>query len=197
MFVKKYLAEFIGTFTLTLVVGLSISGNFPVSTPVLASLTLVLFVYSIGHISGAHINPAVTLGILSIKKISKKEALNYIVAQFLGAVLALLLVSSLVTMPELTVSNNWNVIIAEIMGMIFFTFGIASVVYGKNSGSLSGVIVGGSLFIGIGIAVLIGSNGVLNPAVAIGIKSFSLAYLFAPIVGSVIGMQIYKNLTLK
>ena len=192
---KKYIAEFLGTFGLTLVVGLSLAGKFPVSTPVLAGLTLMLFVYSIGHISGTHINPAVTIGAWSIKKISSKDAALYIVSQFLGAGLALLVVSATVGMSLIFVGNNWTIALAECLGMFFFSFGIASVVYGKAPSDLSGVVVGGSLLLGITIAALIGSNGVLNPAVALGIGSFNLTYLLAPIVGSVLGMNAYKYLT--
>ena len=90
--IKKYLAEALGTFTLALVVALSIVTKFPIATPILAGLVLMLFVYSIGHISGAHINPAVTIGLWSIKKIKTNEALAYIVSQFIGAGIALFLV---------------------------------------------------------------------------------------------------------
>ena len=152
---KKYIAELLGTFTLALVVGLSLAGSFPPATPLLAGLTLGLFVYTIGAISGAHINPAVTIGAWSIKKIGNKDALWYIVAQFIGA---------------------------------------ASVVYNKAHAHVSGVVIGGSLLLGIIIAAALGSNGVLNPAVALGIGSFNLAYLFGPIVGAVFGMQAYKYL---
>lgn len=191
---KKYMAEALGTFTLALVVALSIVGKFPVATPILAGLTLGLFVYSIGHISGTHINPAVTIGAWSIKKISNKDALSYIVSQFTGAAVALYVVTLTIGAPVLIVSDTWTVAFAEALGTFFFTFGIASVIYGKTPSQLSGVVVGGSLMLGITIAALIGSNGVLNPAVALGIGSFSLVYLFAPIVGSVLGMQAYKYL---
>jgi glycerol uptake facilitator-like aquaporin len=83
---------------------------------------------------------------------------------------------------------------AELLGTFFFTFGIASVVYGKTPSAMSGVVVGGSLLLGISIAALLGSNGVLNPAVAFGIGSFGFAYVFGPIVGSILGMQAYKYL---
>ena len=76
---KKYIAEGLGAGTLTLVVALSLAGIFPVSTPVLAGLVLGLFVYTIGYISGSHINPAVTLGVWSLNKISGKDALGYII----------------------------------------------------------------------------------------------------------------------
>ena len=191
---KKYIAEALGTFTLALVVALSIVGKFPVSTPVLAGLVVLLFVYSIGHISGAHINPAITIGVWSIKKISNKDALFYVISQFIGGAVAIAVVSFTVGMPLMMVLNNWNVVIAECLGTLFFAFGIASLVYNKTPNVMSGVVGGGSLLLGITIAALLGSNGVLNPAVALGINSFNVAYVFAPIVGSVLGMQAYKYL---
>lgn len=194
---KKYIAEGVGTFALTLVVGLSILGKFPVSTPVLAALVLALFVYSIGHISGTHINPAVTLGLWSIKKIRSADALNYIGSQFIGACVGLFILSS---MHEggvgdlLTVKNTWMIGFAELLGTFFFTFGIASVVYERAVGVMSGLVVGGSLLLGITISALMGANGVLNPAVAFGIGSFGLMYVLGPIIGAVLGMKAYQYL---
>jgi glycerol uptake facilitator-like aquaporin len=193
---KKYIAEALGTFALTLVVALSLAGRFPVSTPVLAGFVVLLFVYSIGHISGTHINPAVTLGLWSINKIKTADALNYIGSQFIGACLALFLVSSWpgLTMTTLIVKNSWEVGLAELIGTFFFAFGIASVVYERASAIISGLVIGGSLLLGITIAALLGSNGVLNPAVAFGIGSFGVMYALAPIIGSVLGMRLYKYL---
>ncbi len=197
MYMKKYISEFLGTFALTLVVGLSLSlsGSFPIAVPLLAGLTLGLFVYSIGSISGTHINPAVTLGVWSIKKIGTKDAIWYIVAQFIGAAVALFIISKSLGMPHLVVADTWMIGLVELLGTFFFTFGIASVVYNKTPSQLSGVIVGSSLVLGISIAALLGSNGVLNPAVAMGIGSFNAAYLLGPILGSVLGMQVYKYLS--
>ncbi len=180
--------------TLTLVVALSIITKFPVPTPVLAGLVLLLFVYSMGHISGTHINPAVTIGLWSIKKIKGEEAILYIISQIIGAAVALFLVSCLVGSPQLTVSDSLLVGFAEALGTFFFAFGIASVVYGKSPSAVSGIVIGGSLLLGITIAATIGSNGVLNPAVALGIQSFNWMYLLGPIIGSVLGMQAYKYL---
>jgi glycerol uptake facilitator-like aquaporin len=194
MIIQKYIAEILGTFALTLVVGLSVMGSFPLATPLLAALTLGLFVYSVGHISGTHINPAVTIGAWSIKKISNQDAWLYIVSQFVGATIAVLVLMYTVGTPEFRVLNGLPIVVAEILGTFFFTFGIASVVYGKTPSQLSGVVVGGSLLLGIAVAALLGSNGVLNPAVAYGIGSFSWSYILSPIVGAVLGMQAYKYL---
>lgn len=192
---KKYIAEFVGAFALSFVVALSLAGAFPVPTPVLAALTLGLFVYTVGHISGTHINPAVTIGAWSIGKISTNDAIWYIVAQMLGAGLALAKVGYLGHPGALVVESSLIVAFAELIGTFFFTFGIASVIYGRAPSQLSGVVVGGSLLLGITMAALIGSNGVLNPAVAFGIGSFNLMYLFGPIIGSILGMNVYKYLS--
>ncbi|PIZ66697.1 hypothetical protein CO051_00295 [Candidatus Roizmanbacteria bacterium CG_4_9_14_0_2_um_filter_39_13] len=189
---QKYLAEYFGTLTLTLVVILSLAGIFPVSTPVLAAITLGLFVYSVGHISGTHLNPAVTIGLLAIKKINSSDALSYIMVQIFGAITALIIGMFMGISYEIVAENNLMIGIAETAGMILFSFGIASVVFGNVHKAVSGVVIGGSLFMGIAIAALMGSNGVLNPAVAVGIKSFSLMYMLGPIVGSVIGMKLYE-----
>ena len=189
---QKFLAEFIGTLTLTFIVILSLAGIFPIATPVLAAITLGLFVYSVGHISGTHINPAVTLGLWSIKKINMNDALSYIMAQIFGAATALIIGMLMDITYDITASNTIMTGLAEMAGMILFTFGIASVVFGNVHKAMSGVVVGTSLFMGIAIAALMGSNGVLNPAVAVGIKSFSVMYLVGPLVGSVIGMKLYE-----
>lgn len=189
---KKYLAEAIGTFALTLAVGLSLAGNFPVSTPVLAALTLGLFVYSVGHMSGAHLNPAVTIGVWSIKKISTEDAIGYLIAQCFGAAVALTLMTQVITPASLEVSNALLVGVAELLGAFFFTFGIASVMYGRTPSQLSGVVVGGSLLLGGAIAILLGSLGFLNPAVALGVGALGLMYVLGPIIGAVAGMQLYR-----
>jgi len=191
---KKYLAEGLGAGTLALVVGLSLRSTFPVPTAVLAGLVLMLFVYTIGSLSGSHINPAVTIGAWSIGKISATDALMYVISQCIGGGIAYAALSATGGLAVLTVTNSLSIAAAELVGTFFFTFGIASVIYGKAPSAASGIVIGGSLLLGITIAAIFGSNGVLNPAVAIGIGSFNLAYLLGPIVGSFLGMQAYKYL---
>jgi glycerol uptake facilitator-like aquaporin len=191
---KKYIAEALGTGALTLAVGLSLKVASPFATPVLAALVLGLFVYSIGHISGTHLNPAVTIGAWTLGKIKGNDVIMYIVSQCVGAGLALFIISSTVGMAVLTVSNSWPVALAELLGTFFFTFGIASVIYEKTPRDASGVVIGGSLFLGIAIAAFLGSNGILNPALAFGTGSLNIAYILGPIIGSIFGMQAYKYL---
>ncbi len=185
---KKYIAELIGTFTLSFLVFLSVSGNFMIPTPVLAALCLTMFVYTIGSISGAHLNPAVTIGLFSIKKIKLDEALKYIIFQFLGALLAIFVLKQLSITIVSPVAGGYKEFFAELLGMTVFTFGIASVVYDKAPG----VIVGGSLLLGISLAALIGSAGILNPAVALVLQAFHPTYIGGQIIGSLIGFSFYR-----
>jgi len=81
---KKYLAEAIGTGFLVLVVGLS-------GDPLVVGIALAIIVYATSAISGGHVNPAVTLGLLINKKIKLYDAVNYWVAQIVGALVGALI----------------------------------------------------------------------------------------------------------
>lgn len=192
--VKKYVAECIGTFALSFVIILALSSpSTPIPIPVIAALTLALFVYTIGPISGCHINPSVTLGQFSVKKISLKDAVFYIIAQSLGALFTIFLAKFFqISLQSAPVIFSNKIFFAEMLGSFFFNFGIASVVYGKAKEQMSGFVVGGSLFLGVIIASLAGALGILNPAVALALHSLTVVYLFAPMIGSVIGFQVYK-----
>lgn len=194
---KKLLAEMIGTFSLTLIVLLSsLSGS--ALTPVFAGLTLGVFVYTIGTISGSHINPAVTIGLLSLNKIKTDEAIKYIVFQVLGAIAALGLVIGLgFNVTPAANLNNSTMLISEITGAALFTFGIAGVVIGGIGKNVNGFVIGTSLFLGITIALLLGGMGFLNPAVAIGNKALAFSTIVGPFLGALIGMQAYLFLVKK
>lgn len=191
---KKYIAEIIGTFVLALAVTVSIAGGFPVPTPVIAALALGYGVYALGGVSGAHFNPAITLGVLAADKILPKDAALYIAAQFTGAAAAALAARYCLALAPtgLTAANTLPVGGAEFLGAFVFAFGVAAAVHGKVSQGASGLAVGGSLLLGISLAAGAGSNGVLNPAVAMAIGSFSLSYLIGPIAGAAVAMLAYK-----
>ena len=92
--IKKYLAEFIGTGVLVLV-ACGVAGQICtkeqgaaglIGTALAFGLVIVAMAYSIGNISGCHINPAVSIAMLISKKMSTKDFCGYIIAQFLGAI---------------------------------------------------------------------------------------------------------------
>jgi aquaporin Z len=89
---NKYLAEFAGTFVLVFGgVGAAVLAGGKIGylgVSFAFGLSLLAMAYAIGPISGCHINPAVTLGVLMAKKISSKDAAFYVIAQILGAILA-------------------------------------------------------------------------------------------------------------
>jgi glycerol uptake facilitator-like aquaporin len=195
---KKYIAEFIGTAVLTLAVVGSVVNGSGFVTVLTVGITLALLVATLGTISGAHVNPAVTLGLFSIKKISWKEALFYIISQFAGAALALILVRlHNVAVPRMDIAFSWITLTAEFIGAIVFVFGIASVVLAHDSGkaeSKAPFVIGASLSIGATIAAGLGSNAVINPAVAFGIGSFGISYIIGPILGGIAGAWLFKAL---
>ncbi len=187
---RAYGAELLGTFLLAGVVRLSLMAHLSLSTPVLAGLTLGLCVYYFGSVSGAHINPAVTIALASVKKIKPDEAVYYVVAQLLGAFLALVAVDALVQgTVTVNVSETLPVGIMEAVGAFILMTGVAAVVYNKVSNTSSGLTIGSSLLLGI-VAASSLSNGVLNPAVALGIGSISFAYVLGPIVGAVAAVWV-------
>lgn len=194
--VSKGLAEFIATATLTLVV-LSVLARttFPFFAALGAGLTVGLMVVLVGKISGAHANPAITLGFLSKKMINVTDAVVYIAFQLLGAFLALGLYQYLSdrVLPISNSSFDWRVFTAEAVGAFVFGFGVISGVTQKLSSTTLGAVIGTSLLLGLLIASS-GSNAIINPAVALGLKSFTLPYIIGPIVGAILGMQVYSYL---
>src|SRR6202161_1435092 len=89
---RKYLAEFLGTFVLVFGgVGSAVLAGSHIGYAGVAfafGLSLLAMVYTIGPISGCHINPAVTLGVLLAKRIGSRDALMYVIAQIFGAIVA-------------------------------------------------------------------------------------------------------------
>src|SRR3989338_3413589 len=147
---KQYIAEFIGTYTLALVVILSVAGVALKITPALAGITLGLFVYAIGPISGCHINPAISFALWVLGKMKQNEMVMYIAAQLIGAVAALgtswLLVENLsrtVSVVQDRVGTGLMPGVAEALGAFIFGFGIMAVVSGKVRKEFSGVVIGG------------------------------------------------------
>ncbi len=191
---RRYFAEFLGTFLLALLIHLSIGAQFPVATPVIAGLTLGLIVYMLGAISGAHVNPAVTIALASIDKISWKDAGFYVLSQFLGGAAAFLFGKGLLGHSlAVTAGTSMPILAAEAVGAAILVLGVSSVVHGKAPNDASGLTIGTALALGA-LTASVQSNGVLSPAVALGIGSLSFAYLIGPVIGGIIAAQLYKRL---
>lgn len=194
-FIRACFAELIGTFFLAAIVLITLTPAtpFPIETPVAAGMTLALFVYLIGGISGCHINPAITVAMFITRQISLAKACAYLVAQFLGAILAL----GMIVLYVPAAQEQWlsasqaptSSGIGELIGAAFFAFGVFSAVYNKLDKNILGIVVGGSLLVGITISHN-ASYGVLNPAVALATKAWSIDYLVIPFIGAILGALI-------
>src|SRR4051812_18930022 len=125
---NKYIAEFIGTFFLVLTIGCTgIGAPAGVIAPLAIGAVLMVMIFAGGHISGAHYNPAVTLGVLIRGRVKAGDVLPYVIAQVLGAAAAGILVSKClragVAVTPITVDSG-HAIVAEFL----FTFALVYVV---------------------------------------------------------------------
>ncbi|RYF28833.1 MAG: hypothetical protein EOO17_03890 [Chloroflexi bacterium] len=184
------IAEFIGTFLLT-VAFIGTKGD-----PLYLGFVLAGIVLIVGTISGAHINPAITVGTWVTRKISGLRALGYIIAQVLGAVLALVALTAFIgaapapdaqsammggqsAAPELfkvaalTDSSHWYVLFAELIGATIFAFAVASARKEKLDRVAKAFTIGfGLLIAGVFTTIVAGyasANGVFNPAIALSV----------------------------
>lgn len=155
MFVPA-LSEFVGTFFLALA-ALSVPAPFTIFT---VGIVLLVAVYVTGPISGAHLNPAVTVGLIAARQFPFGEGILYIVAQIAASLAA-----------KVVVSQRWigtwgsyssASIVAEFIGFGILMLAVAAVTEKRVTAAGSGVAVGPALMAGLFI-----SGGVLNPAVAI------------------------------
>lgn len=194
--VAMLVAEFFAAAVLTAVV-LSVANSrigFPLFIASAAGLTAGLMVLVVGKNSGAHANPAVTLGLWSLRRIPTTQAIAYIAAQLLGGIASLSLFEYLTgkALPNIASANfDTRVLVAEIVGTFIFGFGVAAAVTQKLDNWNWAVAVGVSLALGIVVAS-VASNALLNPAVAIGARSVSRAYILGPLAGSLLGMNLYQ-----
>lgn len=194
--IRPLLAEAVGTCLLALAVGSS--GHTSVPTPLVAGLTLMTLVYVFGPVSGAHVNPAVTLGLYIAGAVKRTDAFFYILSQAVGGLTALYLLGtwSGLPVPDAVIMPGS---IGELLGALVLAFGVTTVVRGKVLPTATGLAVGGSLFTGVLVAASM-SAGVLNPAVALGVGAIGggmnswIVFVVMPLVGGVLGAQLAKYL---
>jgi glycerol uptake facilitator-like aquaporin len=178
----------------TAMLSMLVRTNFEFFSAVAAAVVYGVMMLVFGGVSGSHLNPVVTIGLWTMQKISTLHAVVYIIAQLLGGLVAWRVGQYFLnqTLSKTASSGlDWRVLIAEGVGTLVFTFGVAAAVSNKLDGVKKAAVCALALFAGITIASL-ASNGLLNPAVAIAVRSVSWAYIVGPIVGAVIGMNLYR-----
>lgn len=193
--IAMVLAEALGTAMLTFgILAITKSAiGIPYFVALGAGLALAVITMLFMGASGAHVNPAITLGLWTVRKIDTAKALVYIVAQFVGAVAAWQLFVYFTDRDLQNIAGasfNWRVLVAEGVGTMILAMGIAAVSFGKDQLGKQAAIIGGAFALGI-LAAGVVSNGLLNPAVALGVQSWSKAYVIGPILGSLVGFNLY------
>jgi len=224
---KKYVAEFIGTFSLVffgcgsaVIAGITGSGPSGIGLLGIAiafGFALVAMAYAIGGISGCHINPAVTIGFLTAGKIEIKDAIGYMVAQFLGAIVAsgitymILLGRPDFTMGEWALgANGWgegygggynmmSALIIEVVMTFLFIFVILGTTSKFGNGMMAGLAMGVTLMLIHLVAIPVTGTSVnparsLGPAIFAGGKALSQLWLFfvAPVAGAILAALVWK-----
>jgi glycerol uptake facilitator-like aquaporin len=190
--IAALLAEALGTFVLVLVV-LNVSRyGLPFFTAIGAGVAIATFYSITSKFSGGHFNPAITLGLFSVRQITFVRTVGYILAQAAGAVSGWQLYNYLTerALTNSATAFDWRVMIAEGVGMIILAIAFAAVVKQKISGYQAAATLGLAYFVGMTVAGL-ASNALLNPALALGVRSFDLNYVVGPIIGGLIGVSLY------
>lgn len=198
---RKGLAELLGT----LIFVFSIIGALNAETyaPLVIGIALMVMVYATGHISGGHLNPAVSFGAYLRGAINAKELLVYIVSQLIGGALGAFLSLDLWEAPEGPMKFD---LVPAFVAELVFTFALVFVVLNTATSkdhptnSFYGLAIGTTVFVG---AATVGgiSGGSFNPAVAFGLSisgqfdwAFFWLYVLAPLVGAAIAALAFRVL---
>ena len=219
---KKYIAEMVGTMVLVLMgcgsavfagsaAGAVSAGVGTLGVAFAFGLSVVAMAYTIGGISGCHINPAITLGVFMSGRMGGKDAALYMIFQVIGAILGSAILFALVSTgghdgPTATGSNGFGdgEMLQAFIAEMVFTFIFVLVVLGttdskKGAGNFAGLAIGLSLVLVHIVCIPITGTSV-NPARSIGPALFeggaalSQLWLFivAPFVGAVLSAIVWK-----
>jgi len=216
---KKYLAELVGTFVLTFLgCGAAVSLNCGVDpasvvgTAIAFGLAVVAMAYTIGGISGCHINPAITLGVLLTGRMSVSDAIGYWVAQVIGAILAAAVLFGIVaTSPGLAAGTTTganacaagqvNGFIVELVLTTLFVLVVLGATSKTNgaTNNFAGLAIGLSLIL-IHLVGIHYTGTSVNPARSIGPALFeggkALAdlwvFIVAPLAGGALAALVWK-----
>ena len=215
--VGAIVAEFIGTFMITAAF-LEMQGN-----PLFFGFAIAGVVLVVGGVTGAHINPAVTIGAYVTRKISAMYALCYVAAQVLGAIVAWLALNaflqnssatttttaSIFHAAAITTNKEWYIFFAELLGVTILSLGVATAIRLRRNKVVAAFATGFAVLTALYIAmslttVLLAESGTsltfLNPAIAIAANGLSwnmwpiAIYIIAPVLGGIIGFVLQDYL---
>lgn len=200
--VRNAVAELVGTFIFVFAI-IGAVNSASALTPLVIGFALMIMVFATGHISGAHLNPAVSVGVWLRGAIDAGGMVAYIIAQFVGGALAALL--SFVLWPAAAAPVAIEVgpaFLVEALWTFVLVYVVLNVATSHNhrNNSFYGLAIGTTVFVG---AVAVGgiSGGGFNPAVALGLSitgAFDWAaiwlYVLAPVVGGAIAAVLFRVL---
>jgi aquaporin Z len=209
---KKYIAELIGTFFFALTIFMAIYSKVSADLqPLAMGATFIAMIYAMGHVTGAHFNPAVSLAMFIRNKISWQDMSFYIIAQILGGILAAYitlflisgkpLVAPIASPPQFFAISQ--AILAELLGTFALVWVILTMASAKalEGNYFYGFAIGLTV-IGMGYALGSVSSGIFNPAIAIGARFAQLGawsnlwiYLVACPTGGALAAFAYKYLS--
>ena len=221
---RKYIAECIGTFVLTLLgcgTAMFLGCTTPagvVGTAIAFGLAVVAMAYTIGGISGCHINPAITLGVALSGRMSWKDACGYWIGQVIGGIIAgavLYLLAKVVAAPDLTgalgsngVANAGGVggaFLVEVIATFIFVLVVLGTTDSKvGAGNFAGLAIGLSLILVHLVCINLTGTSV-NPARSIGPALFACGdalknvwvFICAPLVGGALSALVWCALAPK
>jgi aquaporin Z len=204
---NRYLTEFTGTFFLVFTIGCSVLVGTPMA-PLAIGASLMVMVYMGGHVSGAHYNPAVSLGLVLRGSFAASELGAYVTAQLLGAIAASLAVWAVTGRTFVPAPAATSSVFAALLVEILYTTALALVVMNVATAPAT---AGNSFYgLAIGFTVAAGafaggpiSGGAYNPAVGLGpalihalVGRGSIAhvwlYIVGPCIGSFVAAAIFK-----
>lgn len=215
---KKFFAELIGTFMLVfigtgaVVFGNGLEGIGHLGIALAFGLSIVAAAYSIGTVSGAHLNPAVSLAMFVNKRMNAQDFITYVIAQVIGALLASASLSFFLTSSGQAVTslgeNGFSNVSAmgaflfEVIATFIFVLVIVTVTSAsKGNGKIAGLVIGLSLttliLLGLNVTGLsVNPARSLAPALLLGGTALSQVWVFilAPLVGGFLAALVGQHL---
>ena len=203
---KKYFCEAIGTAVLVLFgCGVAVLTKDLVATSLAFGLSIVAMAYSIGNVSGCHINPAVSLAMLITKQISIKDFIGYVISQILGAIAGSAILGLILGSFEKLGANGFvdGKLLAAFLTEVILTFIFITAILGvtskKENGHTVGIVIGLTLVLVHLFGIAITGTSVnparsIGPAIFVGGSALKQLWVFilAPLVGSAIASIFYK-----